>query len=49
VRTSWQRAAAEMAWVREHLLPWIVRHARGQSSGDGITAKRLLPLPVEPA
>lgn len=47
-RTPWRRAAAEAAWLRGHLLPWIVRHARGQSSGDGITAKRPVPLPVHP-
>ncbi|NUO59554.1 MAG: SGNH/GDSL hydrolase family protein [Hamadaea sp.] len=47
LRTRRQRAAAEVAWIRGHLLPWVVRHARGQSSGDGITAKRPLPSPVE--
>jgi hypothetical protein len=47
-RTRWQRAAAEAAWLRGHMLPWILRHARGQSSGDGITAKRPVPLTVEP-
>jgi lysophospholipase L1-like esterase len=31
---------AELAWARMHLLPWIWRHLRGRSSGDGITAKR---------
>jgi lysophospholipase L1-like esterase len=30
---------AEGAWIRRHLLPWIWRHARGRSSGDGITPK----------
>lgn len=30
---------AELAWARGHLLPWLWRHARGRSSGDGITAK----------
>lgn len=39
------RAAAELAWWRGHFAPWVVRHARGRSSGDGITAK--LPTPVE--
>lgn len=46
--TRWARATAEAAWVRGYLLPWVVRHMRGQSSGDGITAKRPKPLPVEP-
>jgi lysophospholipase L1-like esterase len=31
--------AAEVAWFRRHLLPWMWRHARGRSSGDGVTAK----------
>ncbi|MDQ3284082.1 MAG: SGNH/GDSL hydrolase family protein [Acidobacteriota bacterium] len=39
-------ARAELAWTRRHLLPWIWRHLRGRSSGDGITAKRPQLLPV---
>jgi lysophospholipase L1-like esterase len=31
---------AESAWARRHLLPWIWRHARGKSSGDGVRPKR---------
>lgn len=31
---------AEAAWCRRHLLPWIWRHLRGRSSGDGRSAKR---------
>jgi lysophospholipase L1-like esterase len=31
---------AELAWLRGHLLPWLVRRGRGRSSGDGLTAKR---------
>jgi len=27
--------AADAAWVREHLLPWVGRRLRGVSSGDG--------------
>ena len=42
-------AAAELAWVRRHLLPWLGRHVRGRSSGDGITAKRPQLLPMEPS
>ncbi len=34
------RAMAELSWTRRHLLPWIWRHARGRSSGDGRTPKR---------
>lgn len=31
---------AEVAWGRNHLLPWIWRHMRGRSSGDGRSPKR---------
>ncbi|GAA1936094.1 SGNH/GDSL hydrolase family protein [Kitasatospora viridis] len=33
-------------WAREHLLPWVGRRLRGESSGDHVEAKRpdLLPL-----
>ena len=31
---------AELAWTRTHMLPWVWRHVRGKSSGDGRTAKR---------
>jgi lysophospholipase L1-like esterase len=30
---------AEGTWARRHLLPWIWRHARGRSSGDGVRPK----------
>jgi lysophospholipase L1-like esterase len=33
----------ELAWVRGFVLPWIGRRLRGQSSGDGRTAKRPQP------
>ncbi|WP_143261573.1 SGNH/GDSL hydrolase family protein, partial [Allokutzneria sp. NRRL B-24872] len=37
----WQNVvAAEIAWLRNHFGPWIVRHAKGVSSGDGVTPKR---------
>ena len=34
------RLRGEAAWIRGHLLPWIWRHSRGESSGDGRAAKR---------
>jgi lysophospholipase L1-like esterase len=45
-RSLRDRAAAELTWARRHLFPWIWRHARGRSSGDGLTPKRpeLMPL-----
>lgn len=33
-------ARAELRWGRAYLVPWLVRHARGRSSGDGRSAKR---------
>ena len=41
-----QRVEAERIWARGHLVPWLGRHARGASSGDGRVAKRpeLQPL-----
>jgi lysophospholipase L1-like esterase len=33
-------ALDEAAWAGRYLVPWLVRRARGRSSGDGIIAKR---------
>ncbi len=48
--SSATRFAAELRWWRVHFLPWIWRHARGRSSGDGRAAKRpeLRPFPDAP-
>lgn len=44
---SWfQSRLADASWVRHHLAPWIVRRARGQSSGDTVNAKRPLLTPL---
>lgn len=45
---------SDLVWTRTHLLPWIRRHLRGESMGDGLTPKRpelspLTPLPAPPA
>lgn len=42
---SWR---ADLAWGRRHLLPWLIRHAGGRSSGDGREPKRpnLQPIAV---
>ncbi|HYH09142.1 MAG TPA: SGNH/GDSL hydrolase family protein [Thermoanaerobaculia bacterium] len=37
---------AELAWTRRHLLPWVWRHLRGRSSGDGRVEKRPELTPV---
>ncbi len=34
------RVVAEIRWQRDYFLPWIWRHLRGRSSGDGRVAKR---------
>lgn len=46
-RRSHEVVRAELAWTHRHFAPWVVRHLRGQSSGDDRTAKRPVPLPVE--
>jgi lysophospholipase L1-like esterase len=30
----------DLVWAREHFLPWVGRHLRGRSSGDGVVPKR---------
>jgi lysophospholipase L1-like esterase len=45
---SWAAArAADVAWVRQYLGPWVKRRLTGRSSGDGITAKRPTLTPLE--
>jgi lysophospholipase L1-like esterase len=39
--------AAELVWVRRHFGPWLVRRARGRSSGDGRFPKAPELIPVE--
>jgi len=40
------RLLRETRWARTYFAPWLVRHLRGRSSGDHVTAKRpaLTPL-----
>jgi lysophospholipase L1-like esterase len=46
--TPWLLArGADLRWAREHLVPWVGRHFRGQSSGDLVTAKRPALSPIE--
>jgi hypothetical protein len=44
-RREW--AAANAAWARQHLAPWVQRRLRVESSGDAVIAKRPALLPVE--
>jgi lysophospholipase L1-like esterase len=51
-RLSWREARAnDLVWARTHLVPWVLRRLRHQSSGDNVSAKRPEPLPfaVAPA
>lgn len=44
---SWRQArAGDLVWARAHLVPWVLRRLRHESSGDLITAKRPDPTPV---
>jgi lysophospholipase L1-like esterase len=48
-RAAWAAARREDArWAREYLLPWVNRRLRGNSSGDGLPAKRPSLQPVTP-
>ncbi|WP_309067111.1 SGNH/GDSL hydrolase family protein [Microbacterium sp.] len=40
VRTWRQARADDISWAREHLVPWVLRRLRHQSSGDNVSAKR---------
>jgi lysophospholipase L1-like esterase len=42
-------AAANAAWAKTHLAPWVQRRLKGQSSGDTVTAKRPQLIPLDPA
>jgi len=37
--SSFAKTISELRWMQGYLLPWMVRHALGRSSGDGITPK----------
>lgn len=43
-----RRLATDTRWLVVHGGPWILRHARGRSSGDGIRAKRPRLEPLLP-
>ena len=41
IRMPWRQARVEdIGWAREHLMPWVLRRIRHQSSGDHILPKR---------
>jgi lysophospholipase L1-like esterase len=45
-RTLLVRVLADLSWASTYLIPQLIRHARGRSSGDGCTAKRPALSPV---
>lgn len=45
LRRRRQALAADAVWAARYLRPWLVRRARGRSSGDGRVAKRPQLLP----
>ncbi|NUL47828.1 SGNH/GDSL hydrolase family protein [Cellulosimicrobium funkei] len=47
VHRTWRQARTEdVHWAREHLMPWVLRRLRRQSSGDGLAPKRPLAEPM---
>ncbi|MFG6476813.1 SGNH/GDSL hydrolase family protein [Microbacterium sp. P06] len=45
--TTWRQAREkDLVWARAHLMPWVLRRLRHQSSGDLISAKRPGATPV---
>ena len=47
VQRTWRQARTEdVHWAREHLMPWVLRRLRRQSSGDGLAPKRPLAEPL---
>ncbi len=40
-QSSWRQArVGDAVWAREHLVPWVLRRLRRQSSGDDVAPKR---------
>ena len=46
--TAIARGYAQLQWTRSLLIPWLWRHARGRSSGDGMEPKYPTLQPVSP-
>ncbi len=41
-----EQRAADLAWARTHLAPWVQRRVTGRSSGDGVEPKRPRLAPI---
>ena len=50
LRSAGRRLRDEVVWGKDYLLPWLLRHSLGRSSGDRRQAKRpeLAPVTLEP-
>ena len=48
VHTPAELRRENLHWAREHLLPWVGRRLRGESSGDQVEPKRPELLPLRP-
>ncbi|GAA4819275.1 SGNH/GDSL hydrolase family protein [Nocardioides caeni] len=46
VLTPREQRAANVAWARGHLAPWVHRRVTGRSSGDGVAPKRSTLEPI---
>lgn len=46
VRTWREARTGDLVWARTHLVPWVLRRVRHQSSGDGLAPKRPEPAPI---
>ncbi|MGY2876710.1 lysophospholipase L1-like esterase [Marmoricola sp. URHA0025 HA25] len=44
-----ERRAQNLAWARQHAVPWVHRRLTGRSSGDGVLPKRPVLAPIAPA
>ncbi|HET6166763.1 MAG TPA: SGNH/GDSL hydrolase family protein [Marmoricola sp.] len=41
-----EQRAADLAWARQHAVPWVQRRLTGRSSGDGVEPKRPTLAPI---
>lgn len=46
VLSAREQRAADLAWARTHLVPWVQRRVTGRSSGDGVEPKRPVLAPI---
>jgi lysophospholipase L1-like esterase len=49
VQSARERRAADVAWARQHMVPWVHRRLTGRSSGDDVEPKRPTLGPITPA